>query len=65
MQLAHYYSRLLTLLTEFHNTRNVVEFTPYMWHTLVDYAEVSTDGTITFTFKDGSRVLPLSENLLT
>lgn len=26
MQLAHYYSRLLTLLTEFHNTWNVVGF---------------------------------------
>lgn len=30
-----------------------IEFTPYLWHTLVDHAEVSVDGTITFTFRDG------------
>ncbi|MHD0575535.1 recombinase family protein [Corynebacterium diphtheriae] len=30
-----------------------IEFTPYLWHTLVDHAEVGTDGTITFTFRDG------------
>lgn len=31
-----------------------IEFTPYLWHTLVDHAEVGTDGTIMFTFRDGS-----------
>ncbi len=31
-----------------------IEFTPYLWHTLVDHAEVGTDDTITFTFRDGS-----------
>lgn len=31
-----------------------IEFTPYLWHTLVDHAEVGTDGTITFTFRDGT-----------
>jgi len=30
-----------------------IEFTPYLWHTLVDHAEIGTDGTITFTFRDG------------
>lgn len=30
-----------------------IEFTPYLWHTLVDHAEVSVDGTITFMFRDG------------
>ena len=29
-----------------------IEFTPYLWHALVDHAEVSVDGTITFTFRD-------------
>ena len=32
-----------------------IEFTPYLWHTLVDYAEVGTDDTITFTFCDGAK----------
>lgn len=27
-----------------------IEFTPYLWHTLVDHADI----TITFTFRDGS-----------
>lgn len=31
-----------------------IEFTPYLWHTLVDHAKISVDGTITFTFRDGS-----------
>ncbi len=31
-----------------------IEFTPYLWHTLVDHAEVAVDGTITFTFRDQS-----------
>lgn len=31
-----------------------IEFTPYLWHTLVDHADITTDGTITFTFRDGS-----------
>lgn len=30
-----------------------IEFTPYLWHTLVDHAEVNVDATITFTFRDG------------
>lgn len=33
-----------------------IEFTPYLWHTLVDHDEVSVDATITFTFRDGSSV---------
>lgn len=32
-----------------------IEFTPYLWHTLVDHAEVGTDDTITFTFRDGAK----------
>lgn len=31
-----------------------IEFTPYLWHTLLDHAEVGTDGAIMFTFRDGS-----------
>lgn len=31
-----------------------LEFTPYLWHTLTDHAEVNVDGTITFTFRDGT-----------
>ena len=31
-----------------------IEFTPYLWHTLIDHAEVSVDTTITFTFRDGN-----------
>lgn len=31
-----------------------IKFTPYLWHTLVDHAEVGTDGAIMFTFRDGS-----------
>ena len=30
------------------------EFTPYLFHTLIDHAIVQTDGTIEFTFRDGS-----------
>lgn len=32
-----------------------IEFTPYLWHSLVDHAEVGKDGTLTFTFRDGSQ----------
>lgn len=32
-----------------------IEFSPYLWHTLVDHAEVGTDDTITFTFRDGAK----------
>ena len=32
-----------------------IEFTPYLWHILVDHAEVGTDDTITFTFRDGAK----------
>lgn len=31
-----------------------VEFTPYLWHTLADHAEISGDAVITFMFRDGS-----------
>lgn len=31
-----------------------IEYSPFRWHTLVDHAEVGTDGTITFTFRDGT-----------
>ncbi|OFK29404.1 hypothetical protein HMPREF2822_03835 [Corynebacterium sp. HMSC062E11] len=30
-----------------------IEFTPYLWHTLIDHAEVDTDGAIMFMFRDG------------
>lgn len=41
-----------------------VEFTPYLWHTLTDHAEVDTGGAITFTFRDGSQSIgdPVSAN---
>ena len=32
-----------------------IEFTPYLWHTLVGHAEVGADDTITFTFRDGAK----------
>lgn len=32
-----------------------IEFTPYLWHTLVDHADIATDGTISFTFRDGAK----------
>lgn len=32
-----------------------IEFTPYLWHTLVDHAKVGTDDTFTFTFRDGAK----------
>lgn len=32
-----------------------IEFTPYLWHTLVDHAEVGTDDTIRFAFRDGAK----------
>lgn len=31
-----------------------IEFTPYLWHTLTDHAQVTADGMITFVFRDGS-----------
>ncbi|MSS84762.1 recombinase family protein [Actinomycetaceae bacterium WB03_NA08] len=34
-----------------------IEFTPYLWHTLTDHAEVTADGAITFVFRDGSQVV--------
>lgn len=34
---------------------NHVEFTPYLWHTLTDHAEVGVDDTIAFAFRDGQR----------
>lgn len=33
---------------------HAVEFTPYLWHTLTDHAEVTADGTIAFSFRDCS-----------
>lgn len=32
-----------------------VEYSPFRWHTLLDHAEVGTDGTIIFVFRDGSQ----------
>lgn len=32
-----------------------IEFTPYLWHTFVDHADIATDGTISFTFWDGAK----------
>lgn len=34
--------------------RDQIEFTPYLWHPLTDSADVGTDGTVTFTSRDGS-----------
>ncbi|EFL94027.1 recombinase family protein [Mobiluncus curtisii] len=31
-----------------------IEFTPYLWHTLLDHAEMGTAGAIMFTFRDGT-----------
>lgn len=45
----HHYREELDKLDADH-----IEFTPYLWHTLVDHAEVSVDATIIFTFRDGS-----------
>ena len=44
----HYKNEIATL------TPAALEFTPYLWHTLTDHAEVNVDGTITFTFRDGT-----------
>ena len=44
----HHYREELDKLDADH-----IEFTPSLWHTLVDHAEIGTDGTITFTFRDG------------
>lgn len=46
----HYYKKQLATLDP-----ASIEFTPYLWHTLVDHAEVGTDDTITFTFRDGAK----------
>ena len=44
----HYQEQLATL------DPASIEFTPYLWHTLIDHTEITIDGTITFTFRDGS-----------
>ncbi len=44
-----YYKEQLATLNIDH-----IELTPYLWHTLVDHADVNVDATITFTFRDGS-----------
>lgn len=31
-----------------------LEFTPYLFHTLIDHATAKTDGKIEFTFRDGN-----------
>ncbi len=33
---------------------NEIEFTPYLWHTLTDHAEVSVEGVVTIVLRDGS-----------
>ena len=45
-----YYKEQLTILDP-----TSIEFTPYLWHPLVGHAEVGTDDTITFTFRDGAK----------
>ncbi|MEW6903277.1 recombinase family protein [Trueperella pyogenes] len=41
---------------------NQIEFAPYLWHTLTDHAKVTTDGTITFVFRDGgTQTIPLKK----
>lgn len=32
-----------------------IKFTPYLWHTLIDHADIATDGTISFTFRDDAK----------
>lgn len=32
-----------------------LEFTPYLFRTLIDHATAKTDGTIEFTFRDGTK----------
>lgn len=32
-----------------------VEYSPFRWHTLLDHAEVLTDDTITYMFREGTR----------
>ncbi|MBS6274776.1 MAG: hypothetical protein KH423_00950 [Actinomycetaceae bacterium] len=44
-----YYKTEVANLDEAH-----LEFTPYLFHTLIDHATAKTDGTIEFTFRDGS-----------
>lgn len=39
-----------------------IEFTSYLWHTLIDHTEVYVDTTITFTFRDGrKKAIPLKK----
>ena len=35
-----------------------IDFTPYLWHTLTDHAEVGVDGSISFTLRNGTRCGP-------
>lgn len=46
----HYKEKVAAL-----NSANI-EFTPYVWHILIDHAEVDKDGTPPFTFRDASQV---------
>lgn len=31
-----------------------IEFTPYLWRTLIEHADIAVDCIITFTFRDGT-----------
>jgi hypothetical protein len=33
-----------------------IYFTPYLWHILINHAEVDIDGSLTFTFREDSQV---------
>ncbi|WP_450097633.1 hypothetical protein [Scrofimicrobium canadense] len=35
--------------------RDQIKFTPYLWHTLTDHAEVGAEGTITIILRNGTR----------
>lgn len=38
------------------NADQVAEFSPRIWHVLIDHATVEADGAISFTFKDGTTI---------
>lgn len=48
-----YYQHQLAQLGD----RNRNEHIPFRWHTLLDHAEVGTDGTITYVFSDRQRFI--------
>ena len=68
-ELLHQHGIILSEITDLQNRLNAyqhyklnlaeldtsrIEFTPYLWHTLTDHAQVTADGTVTFVFRDVS-----------